>query len=57
MRNRLISIDDLNQLRVWIETKPEVPAGEWCRDFGCFQDPRRGIVAEDISVAQAGREG
>ena len=25
MRDRAISIADLNQLRVWIETQPEVP--------------------------------
>jgi len=29
MRDRAISIADLNQLRVWIESKPEVPEGDW----------------------------
>ena len=29
MRERSISIDDLNRLRVWIESKPEVPVGRW----------------------------
>jgi hypothetical protein len=32
-----ISIADLNQLRVWIESKPEVPEGEWYKDFGSFK--------------------
>ncbi len=27
MRDRAISIADLNQLRLWVETKPEVPKG------------------------------
>ena len=34
MRDRAISIADLNQLRVWIESKPEVREGDWYKDFG-----------------------
>jgi hypothetical protein len=37
MRDRAITIADLNQLRVWIESKPEVPEGEWYKDFGSFR--------------------
>jgi hypothetical protein len=37
MRDRAISIADLNQLRLWIESKPEVPAGDWYKDFGSFK--------------------
>jgi hypothetical protein len=37
MRDRSISLADLNQLRVWIDSKPEVPAGEWFKDFGTFK--------------------
>ena len=37
MRDRSISIADLNRLRVWIESKPEVPAGAWFKDFGSFK--------------------
>jgi hypothetical protein len=37
MRDRNISLDDLNQLRVWLETKPIVPAGSWYKDFGSFK--------------------
>jgi hypothetical protein len=29
MRDRAISIADLNQLRLWIESLPEVPEGDW----------------------------
>lgn len=37
MRDRLVSIADLNQLRLWIESKPEVPDGDWFKDFGTFK--------------------
>ena len=37
MRDRAISISDLNQLRLWIETRPEVPNRDWYKDFGSFK--------------------
>jgi hypothetical protein len=37
LRDRAISISDLNQLRLWIDSKPEVPEGEWYKDFGSFK--------------------
>lgn len=37
MRDRAISIADLNQLRVWIESKPEGPEGDRYKDFGSFK--------------------
>lgn len=37
MRDRSISIADLNQLRLWIESQPEVPKGHWYKDFGSFK--------------------
>jgi len=37
MRDRAISITDLNELRLWIETQPEVPDGDWFKDFGSFK--------------------
>ncbi|HEX8815670.1 MAG TPA: hypothetical protein VF753_09230 [Terriglobales bacterium] len=37
MRDRDISLTDLNQLRLWIESKPEVPEGRWFKDFGSFK--------------------
>jgi hypothetical protein len=27
----------LNHLRLWIETRPEVPEGQWHKDFGSFK--------------------
>jgi hypothetical protein len=37
MRDRSISLDDLNQLRLWLETRPDVPMGPWFKDFGSFK--------------------
>jgi len=32
MHDRNISLEDLNRLRVWMESKPEVPGGPWYKD-------------------------
>jgi hypothetical protein len=37
MRDRNISVKDLNDLRVWLESKPSVPEGAWYKDFGTFK--------------------
>ena len=37
MRDRAITLSDLNQLRVWIESQPEVSEGDWYKDFGTFK--------------------
>jgi len=37
MRERAITVSDLNQLRMWIESQPEVPEGPWYKDFGSFK--------------------
>ena len=26
-----------NQLRLWVESQPEVPEGDWYKDFGSFK--------------------
>jgi hypothetical protein len=35
--DRKISVDDLNRLRLWLEESPEVPEGDWYKDFGSFK--------------------
>ena len=35
--DRAIIVADLNQLRLWVESKPEVPEGDWYKDFGSFK--------------------
>jgi hypothetical protein len=37
MRDRKISVEDLNQLRLWVKSSPEVPSGRWYKDFGTFK--------------------
>jgi hypothetical protein len=37
MRDRAISVADINQLRLWIDSQPEVPEGDWYKDFGSFK--------------------
>ena len=37
MQDRSISLADLNQLRLWLESKPEVPETNWYKDFGSFK--------------------
>lgn len=37
MRDRAIGIADLNELRRWIESNPEVPDRDWYKDFGTFK--------------------
>jgi len=37
VRERKISVEDLKRLDFWIQSKPEVPAGEWFKDFGSFK--------------------
>jgi hypothetical protein len=42
MRERAITIADLNQLRLWIASQPEVPEGDWYKNFGSFKICGRG---------------
>lgn len=36
MRDRNVRLEDLNRLRLWIASHPEVPKGRWYKDFGTF---------------------
>ena len=37
MHDRNISLSDLNQLRIWMESSPNVPEERWYKDFGSFK--------------------
>ena len=36
MHDRKINLGDLNQLRLWMESRPQVPEGAWYKEFGSF---------------------
>ena len=37
MHDRNVRIEDLNRLRMWLESRPNVPEGPWYKDFGTFK--------------------
>jgi len=37
LRDRKITVEDLYQLKVWRESKPDAPEGLWFKDFGSFK--------------------
>jgi hypothetical protein len=37
MRDRSIGIEDLDKLRLWVESSPSVPESGWFKDFGSFK--------------------
>lgn len=36
-RERAVSLTDLYALKLWRESEPEAPEGEWYKDFGSFK--------------------
>jgi len=40
--DRRITANDLNRLRIWVDSNPDVPAGDWYVDFGRFKLAGRG---------------
>ena len=57
MRDRNISLEDLNQLRIWIETKPSVPDGPWFKDFGSFKLCGKGEYPKTFLLRSQGATG
>ena len=37
LRDRKITAEDLYQLKLWKETEPDAPEGDWFKDFGSFK--------------------
>ena len=50
MHDRKIGLDDLNRLRLWLESQPEVSEGPWYKDFGSFKLCGEAQVSQDISA-------
>jgi hypothetical protein len=57
MRDRKISVDDLNLLRLWIESKPDVPEGLWYKDFASFKLCGEGKYPKTFLMAGQAAEG
>ena len=57
MNERAISVSDLNQLRLWIESGPEVPEGDWFKDFGSFKVCGRGLYPKTFLLAGQAAKG
>jgi hypothetical protein len=58
LRDRNISLDHLNQLRLWTASKPEVPEGPRYKDFGSFKlcgegrYPKAFLLAGQVAVGR-----
>jgi hypothetical protein len=50
MHDRAISIADLNRLRLWSDSNPEVPEGDWYKDFGSFKICGNGSLPKTFPV-------
>jgi hypothetical protein len=37
LAEREITVEDLHQLKLWRESAPDAPEGEWYKDFGSFK--------------------
>lgn len=37
LRERQIQAEDLYELKLWRESEPEAPDGQWYKDFGSFK--------------------
>lgn len=37
LAERKIMVEDLYQLKLWRESEPEAPEGDWYKDFGSFK--------------------
>lgn len=37
LRDRAITVEDLDRLRQWVQSGPAVPDGPWYKDFGSFK--------------------
>jgi hypothetical protein len=57
MHDRKISVEDLNQLRVWIEAKPIVPEEHWYKDFGSFKLCGKGKFPKTFLLAGQAAKG
>jgi hypothetical protein len=59
MHDRNINLNDLNQLRLWMESKLEVPEGPWYKEFGSLKRcgdgryPKTFLLSSQVARGQA----
>jgi hypothetical protein len=57
MSERAISLVDLNQLRIWMQSEPEVPEGDWYKEFGSFKICGHGSYPKTFLLAGQAAKG
>ncbi len=57
MQDRRIALVDLNKLRLWVESRPQVPQGKWYRDFGSFKLCGEGSYPKTFLLSGQAAEG
>jgi hypothetical protein len=57
MHDRNIRIEDLNALRLWLESKPNVPEGPWYKDSGTFKLCGEGTYPKTFLLSGQAAEG
>ncbi len=57
LRDRSLSVQDLDRLRVWVESRPQVPEGEWYKDFGSFKLCGKGPLPKTFLLAGQAAKG
>lgn len=49
IRLRAIDAKDLTALLAWVNSRPELPEGPWCKDFSTFKLVGRGAIPSSPS--------
>ena len=57
MHERNIGLDDLNRLRLWLGSQPEVADGDWFKDFGSFKLCGRGEYPKTFLLPEQAAKG
>jgi hypothetical protein len=57
LRDRKITVEDLYQLKLWRESQPEAPDGQWFKDFGSFKVCGEGKYPKTFLLRVRPREG
>jgi hypothetical protein len=57
MNERAIKLVELNQLRLWIESEPDVPQEDWYKDFGSFKICGHGSYPKTFLLAGQAAKG